>query len=82
MILLAQSKYGLEERVYKALKLHTAGGRDDVMILSVHCTPDMSTHMSMSSSYHLIMLLVFYTVVARAAGDGVYHYTISKHDNC
>ena len=82
MILFAQSKYGREERVYKALKLHTAGGWDDVTILSVHCTPDNSTYMSMSSSYHLIMLLVSHIMVAGAAGDGVYRYMISKHDNC
>ena len=65
--------------MYKALKLHTAGGQDDATILSVHGTPDTSTYMSMSSSYHLIMSHV---MAARAAGDGVYRYIISKHDNC
>ena len=52
------------------------------MILSVRGTPDMSANMSMTSSYHLIMLQVSYTVVARVAGNGVYRYIISKYDNC
>ena len=68
--------------MYKALKLHTAGGQEDVTILSVHGTPDNSIYMSMSSSYHQIMLLVSHIMAARAAGDGVYCYMISKHNNC